>query len=39
MIEEELTPFGIIDYGMDEDLPNEETVGGPFLGYYPDLSS
>lgn len=35
MIEEELTPFGIIDYGMDEDLPNEETVSAPFLGYYP----
>ena len=35
LIEEELTPFGFIDTGMDDepDLPNEQTV--TFDGYFP----
>ena len=35
LIEEELTPFGFIETGMDDepDLPNEQTV--PFNGYFP----
>jgi hypothetical protein len=39
MIEEELTPFGFIDTGMDSepDLPNEQTV--TLDGYFPGYNS
>jgi len=32
MIEEELTPFGFIETGQEEDLPNEQTIGSIYLG-------
>ena len=31
MIEDELTPFGFIETGHDEDAPNEQTIGTIYM--------